>query len=114
MDYNVLDLQGNKKSDQYIQGSAHNQPSTCETSPVNPLALKGRENTLKLNNLIQNGNPSSIHMSTNSIIQLTKRNVWRDDSNTNQFGSENEIRDEEKENRYNEVSNLFKTKLNFL
>ena len=67
------------------------------------LKTKNCENTLKLNNSIQNLNSSPSHMLINPAIQLTKRNVLRDNTNTHHLRQKKQAKDEEKENRITEV-----------
>ena len=108
MDYNALEPQEYKKShNKCLHDFTNNQTSTCETLAINKLVPKISENTLKLNNSYQNANSSHPHMSANAAIQLTKRNVLRDDTNIDQFKCENQANDEEKENRYSEVKFAF-------
>ena len=67
------------------------------------LKPKNCENTLKLNNLVHNVNSSHSHISINPSIQLTKRNVLRDDTNTHHLKQKKLHKDEEKENQITEV-----------
>ena len=67
------------------------------------LKPKNCENTLKLNNLVDNVNSSLSHISINPSIQLTKRNVLRDDTNTHHLKQKRLPKDEEKENQITEV-----------
>ena len=107
MDYNALEPQEYKQShNKYLHDFTNNQTSNCETLAINKLAHESCENTLKLNNSYQNANSTVQHMSTNAAIQLTKRNVLRDETNIEQSIGENQINDEEKENRYSEVKFL--------
>ena len=69
----------------------------------NTLKPKNCENKLKLNNSIQNVNSGPSHTSINPAIQLTKRNVLRDNTNTHHLRQKTQSKDEEKENRITEV-----------
>ena len=72
----------------------------------NTLKPKNCENKLKLNNSIQNVNSVPSHTSINPAIQLTKRNVLRDNTNTHHLRQKTQSKDEEKENRITEVFSI--------
>ena len=72
----------------------------------NTLKPKNCENKLKLNNSIQNVNSGPSHTSINPSIQLTKRNVLRDNTNTHHLRQKTQSKDEEKENRITEVFSI--------
>ena len=106
MDYNALEPQEYICSDnKCLQDFTNNPTSTCEPLIINQSSSKACEKTLKLNNSFKNTSSPPAHMSTNSVIQLTKRNVLRDETNLLPSRCENLTNDEEKENRYSEVFN---------
>ena len=106
MDCDASDPLQCKKSEKCHKITRKRPTSLYELSSVveDTLKIKSCENTLKLNNLVQNVNDSSSHMSANPSIQLTKRNVLRDDTNTHHLRQKRITKDEEKENCYTEVS----------
>ena len=101
MDYHVLNPEENQKT--VKNGQYPNQASNKEISAVYRKTKGVCENTLMLNNSGNNTLNGTSNLSTGSVIQLTNRNVLRDEKHTKKFCYENEINDEEKENQYNEV-----------
>ena len=106
MDCNVSDSQEYQQSEEYQRVSRKRPTSLYEISSAVKDKFEPRncETTLRLNNLVQNLNSSPSHVSTNSSIQLTKRNVLRDETNTHHLKHKKHPKDEEKENRLIEVS----------
>ena len=96
MDYSSSEPLEYQQSEEY-------RPYELSSNVDDKLKPKNCENTLKLNNLNQNVNSSLSHTSTNPSIQLTKRNVLRDDTNTHHLRLKKLSKDEEKENRITEV-----------
>ena len=109
MDCNLLDPQEETPSDKSFQGLVQNH----ELQLLNQVKTNDIENALKLNNSGQNLHNSLNPMSTNSVIQLTKRNILRDEINVQQFSYGNDLNDEEKENRYTEVIYFYINKCYF-
>ena len=106
MDCDASDPLEHKKSEKCHKITRKRPTSLYELSSLveDNLKIKCSENSLKLNNLVQNVNICSSHMSANNSIQLTKRNVLRDDTNTHHLRQKKLTKDEEKENHYTEVS----------
>ena len=103
MDYNVLNPQEDKKSVTSYQGFNQDSTSSREIPTIYKEPGRDFDNALKLNNSGQNANNTPSHLPTNSVIQLTKRNILHDETNKKKIAYENDINDEEKENQYSEV-----------